>query len=215
MAGKLKQDLEIGSDFDDLVVDSLKFTKDKKTYVWCKCSCGKRLEVRTDHLKPKQIIRSCGCKKNYYTSKNHNKWKGSLAKEGLKKCARCRDYKPLEEYSFKKSSKDKLYHTCKSCKSELARWSHVKNKYGLSKDEYDEMKGSENKCYCCKKVYDGVLVIDHCHKTGIVRGLLCNSCNWGIGHLGDDLTGVQKAVDYLTDFQNKVKNDYRREETGR
>ena len=43
-----------------------------------------------------------------------------------------------------------------------------------------------------------VLHLDHCHKTGAFRGWLCVKCNAGIGMLGDDLSGVLRAVAYLT-----------------
>jgi len=41
------------------------------------------------------------------------------------------------------------------------------------------------------------LAIDHCHKSGKIRGLLCISCNSGLGHFGDDLSLLLKAVAYL------------------
>lgn len=40
--------------------------------------------------------------------------------------------------------------------------------------------------------------VDHDHVTGNVRGILCFRCNIGIGHLGDDLAGVQAAAEYLS-----------------
>jgi hypothetical protein len=39
--------------------------------------------------------------------------------------------------------------------------------------------------------------IDHDHKTGQVRGLLCSGCNTGLGHLGDDIQGLKRALEYL------------------
>ena len=38
---------------------------------------------------------------------------------------------------------------------------------------------------------------DHNHKTGQIRGTLCNGCNTALGHFGDDLAGVQRTVAYL------------------
>jgi hypothetical protein len=39
--------------------------------------------------------------------------------------------------------------------------------------------------------------LDHDHTTGAFRGWLCNRCNLGLGHLGDTIASVEKALDYL------------------
>jgi hypothetical protein len=50
--------------------------------------------------------------------------------------------------------------------------------YGLSKTEYDNLlKNQDGKCAICGKLSLRSLDVDHCHKTGKVRGLLCNPCN--------------------------------------
>lgn len=41
------------------------------------------------------------------------------------------------------------------------------------------------------------LAVDHCHETKRVRGLLCNSCNRGLGLLDDTVAGITRALDYL------------------
>jgi len=51
-----------------------------------------------------------------------------------------------------------------------------------------------------------VFAIDHCHITGIVRGLLCNECNRGIGLLRDSADLLRKAADYL-DNARKTKEE--------
>jgi hypothetical protein len=61
---------------------------------------------------------------------------------------------------------------------------------------YEEQKGVCAKCG--KTNDDGVsLAVDHCHTTGTIRGLLCRKCNVGIGLLGDNIEGLQAALDYL------------------
>jgi hypothetical protein len=56
-------------------------------------------------------------------------------------------------------------------------------------------------CAVCGKVNpdDSSLAVDHCHETGKIRGLLCSKCNSGIGMLGDNIEGLQAALDYLKD----------------
>jgi len=54
----------------------------------------------------------------------------------------------------------------------------------------------EGKCAICFKIMDAPNV-DHCHKTGKVRGLLCSLCNKGIGLFHDDIEKLLQAVEYL------------------
>jgi hypothetical protein len=52
-------------------------------------------------------------------------------------------------------------------------------------------------CECCGQTDTRALALDHCRETGVHRGWLCGECNMGIGKLGDNLRGVQRAVNYL------------------
>src|SRR5579863_5853125 len=54
-----------------------------------------------------------------------------------------------------------------------------------------------NRCECCPRS-NVPLRADHDHVTGKFRGWICNRCNLGIGHLGDDRTGCLRAVAYLS-----------------
>lgn len=61
-------------------------------------------------------------------------------------------------------------------------------------------------CDICNKPGDGrwnELSIDHCHVTGNFRGMLCSSCNRGIGLMQDDPSLLRKAVEYLQPIQNR------------
>lgn len=74
-----------------------------------------------------------------------------------------------------------------------------KKKYGLSKEEYDTMyEAQEGRCaICCQTPQETRLCIDHCHVSGVVRGLLCRKCNIALGFLQDDVDIIERAAQYL------------------
>jgi hypothetical protein len=81
-------------------------------------------------------------------------------------------------------------------------WS-LQQKYGITSIEYDRILASQNGvCACCYTSNPGgtskIFNVDHCHKTGKIRGLLCYSCNIGLGHLGDTFQSVSNAITYLS-----------------
>lgn len=80
--------------------------------------------------------------------------------------------------------------------------------YGVSVDELKVIVEKANgKCAICGDA-GTELGIDHCHKTSIIRGLLCNGCNLGLGHFKDDPVRLQNAIRYLT---NQVESVYLKE----
>ena len=76
----------------------------------------------------------------------------------------------------------------------------VRALYGIEPEEYlkmcEEQKGTCAICGQEPSTQRG-LHLDHCHKTGKVRGLLCHGCNVGIGSLREDPDILSKALDYL------------------
>lgn len=95
---------------------------------------------------------------------------------------------------------------------------------GLDSKTWVALKQYQNyKCAICKQpesLKNRQLCVDHCHTTGVVRGLLCSKCNQGLGMFKDSISYLQNAVIYLqeieklkiiagiTDFINKpVVND--------
>ena len=69
----------------------------------------------------------------------------------------------------------------------------------MTSEEYKDMiRQQEGKCAICRgKDKNKKLAIDHCHETGVVRGLLCSNCNRGIGFLKDSVVVLNKAIKYL------------------
>lgn len=80
------------------------------------------------------------------------------------------------------------------------RASHLKRKYGITLEDYDGMLVAQGgRCAICGEPEpDGrSLHVDHDHDTGAVRGLLCFTCNAGIGMFDHDLRLLDAAADYL------------------
>lgn len=89
----------------------------------------------------------------------------------------------------------------KDTRSEYARNKLLK-KYGITAKEYDEMMVSQNhRCKICgtdkPNKHNKSFFIDHCHKGGEIRGLLCGNCNLGIGNFKDDTALMSKAIEYI------------------
>jgi hypothetical protein len=69
-------------------------------------------------------------------------------------------------------------------------------KYDLTPEEFESLEQQQqSKCKICET--DCSLVIDHCHSTNKVRGLLCNSCNIALGFMKDNPNTLIKAAEYL------------------
>lgn len=80
----------------------------------------------------------------------------------------------------------------------------LKNKYGLDFRTYFELIESQNyECAICKtEIKDPrKRAIDHCHTSGTIRGILCQQCNKGLGHFGDDPKRLLRAAKYLQKYQ--------------
>lgn len=70
-------------------------------------------------------------------------------------------------------------------------------KYGITVEEFEGMMYRQG-CVCgiCRRPMENPQV-DHDHRTGFVRGILCVPCNMAIGQLGDDSDSLLRAVNYL------------------
>lgn len=140
-----------------------------------------------------------------------------VPESAYKRCGRCRTFKPVIEFSRASATKDGRYGYCKPCSTKANREWYLKNrparkrqrrnydrlkKYGLTASDYAEMlERQAGGCALCgsdgKVAHKEVLAVDHCHVTGKVRGLLCDSCNRAIGLLADDPEFLRLAALYL------------------
>lgn len=96
---------------------------------------------------------------------------------------------------------------------EITRIDYIKSAYGITGEEYFNLiKKCKDKCEICKKDNkngfgtQNRLNVDHDHKTGKVRGMLCNRCNTALGLLYDNIEILKAAIKYLKKFNNYESN---------
>lgn len=131
--------------------------------------------------------------------------KNSFKKRGLSdECRICKS--DLDrEYRLKYPDRIQEY---KRTHKNFMRCSKYKRKYGITLLEYLKLLEKQNyKCKICKqgetyhnpynKKLKKNLAVDHCHKSGHIRGLLCGNCNKGLGLFKDDTTLLSRAGKYI------------------
>ena len=105
-----------------------------------------------------------------------------------KTCIYCKEQKELSEFPKHKQNKDGIDNRCKCCIKKQAKIRNKIRKTAPPKSEICECCGQEGK----------KIVLDHDHETNKFRGWLCDQCNRAIGQLGDNVEGLQKAINYLS-----------------
>lgn len=133
-----------------------------------------------------------------------------------KRCCDCKQIKPRESFSVRKTSRDGLRGDCTECLNRRNRDYHLthprrqkvnmaKYRYGLTSDQYDAILEHQNGlCAICSQP-EGIsvsgkphrLAVDHDHVSGKIRGLLCRRCNIALGHFDDKVENLQAAIQYL------------------
>ena len=128
-----------------------------------------------------------------------------------KACTKCKVEKPLDSFGSHRRTKDGLQYYCKECRGVLRKKdycpdkeanSQLKRNYGITLEDYDRLlEDQEGCCNICGTDEpgggNGRFNVDHNHATSKVRGLLCSSCNTGLGKFKDSPTVLLKAAAYL------------------
>ena len=133
-------------------------------------------------------------------------------------CSRCQERKGRSEFYVDRKSKTGRSYECKDCRKKRAKENYaadpeghkarhkawveknrhrvklhkIKSAFGLSPEEYEAMP---QVCVICGSTEK--LCVDHSHRSGRVRGILCQSCNKGLGHFRDDPTLMFRAAEYI------------------
>ena len=138
-----------------------------------------------------------------------------------KMCSRCKEMLPSSEFYPHRRMKSGLQSHCRKCArawhNERPDYVRAKNaeykaknptyqtdrnryvKYGLTRADIDEIiKAQGGKCAgCLRDVSNIKWCVDHCHKSGRVRGVLCDDCNLSIGRLRDEVATLYRLAAYL------------------
>lgn len=121
-----------------------------------------------------------------------------------RRCAECRALKTVTHTcrecgaSFDTiTSHGREHRYCQACRSIVSRKQWLKTKYGLTSDEWQKMYDAQNGCCAICGMHRKALVVDHDHRTGRVRELLCTKCNNGLGMFNDQVTLFEHAIQYL------------------
>ncbi len=138
-------------------------------------------------------------------------------------CTRCKEVKPVADFDLHATTARGYQYWCRVCSAEARaerakipedrtsiRRRKLREMYGITMAEYDaQFAAQEGRCAICGVQKDpwepGVglegrkrfLTVDHCHVDGHIRGLLCASCNSGLGHFKDTLSVMIAAAEYI------------------
>lgn len=128
-------------------------------------------------------------------------------------CPRCEQTLPAASFHISGSVQPELSAYCQDCTRKYMRdryhrikhdgsyhRAHLRRTYNISEDEYNRLLESQHGvCAICCGIPSGrrPLVVDHDHRTGTVRGLLCSPCNTGLGSFRDSRIIMRTAMAYL------------------
>lgn len=136
------------------------------------------------------------CQSIYNAKRYQERKSAGIETPEFKRCATCFATQSSENFQLHALTEDGLLHECNDCRRDR----HYARTYGITLEEYDKMDKEQNRrCAICLEfcITGRRLAIDHDHKTGRVRGLLCAKCNRALGMFGDSPQTLQRAIEYL------------------
>lgn len=203
-------------------------------YGLCKCGCGQKTNLARCDDKNKRWIKG---EPIAFIAGHH--WKKLPPPDiqipiGCKWCSSCKKVKGIGEfYLLWQKRKDgtrnhKTY--CKLCdgqrgadyrnrtrenRRDAQRKYRMKKHYGINYPIYKELfKTQKGKCAICEQPQSHkLLTVDHDHKTGKIRKLLCYKCNSAIGFLNEDIVLVERTLNYLRSHSSPMETSVSSEQS--
>lgn len=124
-----------------------------------------------------------------------------IIESGEKECGKCGETKPLQQFSTKTSrNKAVRYSYCRPCAQVTAREGTLRRQFRITPGEYDQLLAHQDGAcaICLQPPKSRRLAVDHDHKTGLIRGLLCAFCNRAVGLFRDDMDRFTRVVTFMT-----------------
>lgn len=141
-----------------------------------------------DKLVAEKVCKKCGSVRRM---KHHS---------GYTQCLDCHNARTR---AYQKTHRRRYpYNQTPEFKAYQRKW-QLKRRYGITVEQYREMYDlQDGRCAICRNLQPGKhFAVDHCHATGIIRGLLCNKCNSGLANFRDDIEALEAAASYLMAFR--------------
>jgi hypothetical protein len=143
--------------------------------------------------------------KKWYAENKHQLKKPSKEWRAAYNAKRRKRY--AEDAAFREELKEKSKMASRKRCPRAKKNTRLRETFGITIEQWDEMLESQgHKCAICghsdqsnPKIFP---LVDHCHTTGEIRGLLCSRCNHGIGLFKDDPTRLENAIKYLIDSKS-------------
>lgn len=149
-----------------------------------------------------------------------------------KVCPNCQEEKPLTDYHRNRAKANGRHSYCRDCnRARAKKWGQseeskklkieyqrnyiLRKIYGITEEIYKSILDKQGgKCAICQKPAESFkkrLAVEHCHRTGFIRGLCCTYCNRGLASYHDKPDYFRRAADYLEQNTGyKVPADYKK-----
>lgn len=173
-----------------------------KTYIGnpCKCGCNEK------------YVSSYGCiactlarnDKEYikkYSKSDKAKLRSKEYVEKIKQDGKISEYNVKWRNGTGKGHAKEYYDNNK----DIWKDRQLKRTYNITLEQYNKLLQEQN--HCCnicgahESNFKKSLAVDHCHNTGVVRGLLCKNCNTGIGNFYDNVDIMKRAIEYIMRYK--------------
>jgi len=198
-----------------------KFQRVKPWQIFCSTPC--KSSTTNTRKRPDATVKRCRrCQENLPVDRFQMNHRSCISCEdlelaGLKRCSACREVKACEDFYMRSSRTGARDYQCKTCRSAaskarnanpaqklLSRDVSYRNKYGIGVVEVEAMFARQSGCcaICKEPQRASRLHVDHDHKTGRIRALLCLKCNSMLGLCSERTEILKSAISYLERYSD-------------